>query len=128
MFPCLMQFPAQFDHFFNMLQGWRVDRPGWFDVYLVEPQLLSYFSTNDESDSLLVDIGGATSYDIQNFKQAFEKKGHYISGRLIVQDLSFVINDIKELDAGIERMPYDFFILQPIVAAKAYYLRSICHD
>ena len=128
LFPFLMQRPQQLGNFFNMLEGWRVDRTEWFDIYPVQEQLLGSFDPREGGETFLVDIGGATGYDIQNFKKHFEGKGHGMPGKLVLQDLPFVIADIKDLDSEIERMPYDFFTPQPVAEAKAYYMRSICHD
>ena len=120
MFPHLMQNPQQLRHFFNMLEGWRVDRTEWFDVYPVQQLLLENFDSR-QSETLLVDIGGATGYDAQKFKRITEERqGCKLPGKVVVQDLPFVINDIKELDAEIVRMPYDFFTPQPVEGAKAY--------
>lgn len=66
-------------------------------------------------------------------------------GRLVLQDLTFVIEGIQHLDPKIERMEYDFHKKQPLQgtfdwdkiqtsktdkseAARAYYMHSVLHD
>ena len=45
-----------------------------------------------------------------------------------MQDLSIVIDSIKDLPQGIEAMPHNFFTGQPVKDAAAYYLRAVLHD
>ena len=49
-------------------------------------------------------------------------------GRLILQDLSRVLDKITALDERIERMPYNFLEEQPVKGARAYYTHQILHD
>jgi len=65
---------------------------------------------------LLVDVAGGRGHDIQAFKKAFPNK----KGRLVLEDLPAVIDDISELDEGIERVKYDFFTPQPIKGELKY--------
>ncbi|KAJ5631537.1 S-adenosyl-L-methionine-dependent methyltransferase [Penicillium longicatenatum] len=52
-----------------------------------------------------------------------------IPGRLIVEDLSSVIQNIKApLGEGIEAIGYDMFTEQPVKGAKVYYMRTVLHD
>ncbi|KAE8340116.1 hypothetical protein BDV24DRAFT_152309 [Aspergillus arachidicola] len=91
----------------------------WYDFYPWEERLAS------EADRvLLVDIGGGKGHDLARFK---EKKNP--AGRLILQDLSEVIQDIQApLAQGIEAQGYSMFDPQPIRGAKAYYMRTVLHD
>ena len=118
LFPYLIQRPEELNSFFNMLFVWRQDRTEWFDIYPVEDLILKDFESTHQDigdgGALLVDVGGATGFDIQNFKQRFESKGNKLPGKLVLQDLPFVIDDIKELDAEIVRMKYDFWTPQPV--------------
>lgn len=73
---------------------------------------------------LLVDIGRSKGHDLARFK---EKKNP--AGRLILQDLSEVIQDIQApLAQGIEAQGYSMFDPQPIRGAKAYHMRTVLHD
>ena len=76
------------------------------------------------SEPLLVDVGGRLGHDLIAFKQKFP----HLHGKLIVQDLPVVIDDVKDLSPGIEAMRHDFFKTQPVKNAKVYYLRTVLHD
>lgn len=92
----------------------------WFNSYPVEEN----FQIKDPGAPLLIDIGGGTGHDIT----AFQAKFPHLSGRLVLQDLDTTIDDVKHIGKGIETMKYDFFQLQPIKGARAYYMRTVIHD
>ena len=106
---------------FNTLMGIsRMNRgEEWFDFYPVEKKLRVA-----DTETLLVDVGGGLGHDLVAFKQRFPQ----LPGKLIVQDLPIVIDDVKNQPSGIEAMKHDFFTPQPIKGAKAYYLRTVLHD
>ncbi|KAJ5121034.1 uncharacterized protein N7515_008995 [Penicillium bovifimosum] len=95
----------------------------WFDFFPVEEKLGGVV---DESDVLLVDVGGSQGGDII----AFQKRFPHLRGRLVLQDLPVVIEAIqeRELPARIEPQGYDFFEPQTVTGARAYYLRTVLHD
>ncbi|KAJ5088502.1 O-methyltransferase [Penicillium angulare] len=97
----------------------------WHEFFPVAEKL-QVSPAESESRALLVDIGGGIGHDISTFKNAFPD----LPGRLIVQDLPQAIKDIppNSLPAGIEAMSYDMFEEQPVVGAKAYYMRTVLHD
>ncbi|KNG80147.1 O-methyltransferase [Aspergillus nomiae NRRL 13137] len=49
-------------------------------------------------------------------------------GRLVLQDLPTVLDDIVTLDLSIERMAHNFFAVQPVKGARAYSLHSVLHN
>ena len=121
-------------HFFDWLQSYPKDQKAsntvmgisrlnrgeeWYEYYLVEKNLRAA-----GSEPLLVDVGGGLGHDLVAFKQ----KLPHLPGKLIVQDLPVVIDDVKELSPGIEAMKHDSFKPQPVKDAKAYYLRGVLHD
>ncbi|KAJ5586890.1 S-adenosyl-L-methionine-dependent methyltransferase [Penicillium hispanicum] len=120
-FEWLAQHPDE-QHAFNtvMETGNRtVEGEQWYDFYPWEERLAS-----DADRVLLVDIGGGKGHDLARFK---EKKNP--AGRLIVQDLPEVIQDIQAPHAqGIEAQGYSMFDPQPVRGAKAYYMRTVLHD
>ena len=106
---------------FNTVMGIQRMNRGeeWFKCYPVEDRLRAA-----STEPLLVDVGGGLRHDLLVFKKAFPE----LPGRLIIQDLPVVIDDIKDPPYGIEAMKHDFFTPQPIKDAKAYYLRTVPHD
>lgn len=109
-FPWLMQYPEKLTSFLTMLEGWRDGRTQWFDICPTEQLLFEEAKAETENFTLLVDVAGGHGYDIQTFKDRFPNQ----TGRLVLQDLPSVIDDIKELHPEIVRMKYDFFTEQPI--------------
>ncbi|OKL57751.1 hypothetical protein UA08_07103 [Talaromyces atroroseus] len=92
----------------------------WFEYFPVVEKLQA-----SPERTLLVDIGGGIGYDLSQLKKEFPD----LPGRLVVQDLPEVIDDISEpLPDGVEAVKYDMFTPQPIVGAKAYCLRTVLHD
>lgn len=52
-----------------------------------------------------------------------------LRGPLILQDQEVVLNAIPAEDIpGVDKMPHDFFLEQPVKHAKAYILRRVLHD
>lgn len=102
-----------------------VEGAQWYDFYPWQERLSLATGDNvGEERVFLVDIGGGKGHDLQ----AFKKKRSPI-GRLVLQDLPEVIQDIKEpLPDGVEAVSYSMFDAQPVRGAKAYYMRTVLHD
>ena len=64
----------------------------------------------DDTAVLIVDVAGGRGHDLE----AFRRKFPHAQGRMILQDLPSVIDDIQDLDSQIERMAHDMFLPQPI--------------
>ena len=92
---------------------------GWFEFFPVEEKL----RVQNDSDVVLVDVGGGQGKDITAFHEHFPN----IKGKLILQDLPVVIDEATTPSA-IEVQGHDFFHEQPVKGAKAYYLRTVIHD
>ncbi|KAI1473357.1 putative O-methyltransferase [Daldinia eschscholtzii] len=111
---------------FNLhMSGYHQGRASWMDpgFFPVQEKLVNGAERNEEA-VFLVDIGGSIGHDIQEFLI----KHPSVPGRLILQDLPAVIDQISTLDGRIERMAHDFFEEQPIRGSRAYYMHSILHD
>ena len=88
---------------------------------------------HDNSNILLVDIGGGTGHDLAAFIAAkpelFASSSPY---RLVLQDLPNAIDLARSqqppLPSHIIPYAHDFFTPQPIKGARAYYFRTIFHD
>lgn len=106
--------------------GYSQGRPSWMDhgFFPVEERLLKDADTSSGDAALLVDIGGNIGHDLDEFRRKFPEA----KGRLVLQDLKRVIDQIVELDPQIERMPYDFHTEQPVKGARAYFMHSVLHD
>ena len=109
-FPWMTQYPAKLTSFLTMLEGWRVGRAQWFEIFPTDILLFEGAKPETENSTLLVDVAGGHGYDIQSFKDRFPSQ----TGRLVLQDLPSVLDGIKELHPDIVRMEYDFFDEQPI--------------
>ncbi|KAJ5659270.1 S-adenosyl-L-methionine-dependent methyltransferase [Penicillium longicatenatum] len=98
----------------------QIEGVQWYDFYPVEEKL------QVPADRVrLVDVGGGLGHDVARFKERFPD----IPGRLIVEDLPSVIQNIKApLGEGIEAIGYDIFTEQPVKGAKVYYMRTVLHD
>jgi hypothetical protein len=96
------------------MSGVRINRQHWWEWYPVQQRLLSDFSFDDDSSTLLVDVGGNTGHDLQRFLRRFpESRNH-----LVLQDLPATIEMIHTLEDGIQAMPHDFFTSQPVKGAN----------
>lgn len=92
------------------MEGDRGSRPDWVDWYPVKDQLIHGFKPEDDKAVMLVDVAGGRGHDIALFKKKFPEA----PGRLILEDLPQVINDVRDLDPSVERVKHDFFTEQPI--------------
>ncbi|KAF1986387.1 S-adenosyl-L-methionine-dependent methyltransferase [Aulographum hederae CBS 113979] len=109
----------------------------WFEFFPVEEKLQAVADgdTNthaaaakpgeEDEQILIVDIGGGMGHVLTAFAARFPT----LRGKLIVQDLPGVIADIpaNSLPASVTAMAHDFFTPQPVIGARAYYLRAILH-
>lgn len=126
MFPWLMKNPAMMTNFNAFMAGSLETRQDWFSTFPVDEIILKDVIRDDPEAVLLVDIGGGEGHDIQAFHDAFPTA----PGKLVLQDLPLVIDNIKEnkLSHAIMQQKHDFFQEQPQKGARAYYLRYIFHD
>lgn len=102
-------------HFDKFMARSRAGRPEWFTFYPVKERLFAQpIGGEPHSEALLVDVGGGEGHDLQAFRNAFPD----CPGRLILQDTEIVLGNIRTLDAGVERLPHDFFTPQPVHGAS----------
>lgn len=83
----------------------------WHETFPMASQL-GPMAKKDPKAVLLVDIGGGWGHEIQSF----HKKHPDVPGRLILQDLSVILDKVESQGTavGIEIMRYDFFTPQPV--------------
>ena len=119
----------------------RVELATWFET-LPMVRTLCPGTKTDKDSVLLVDVGGSWGHELAAFKQAYPN----VHGRLILQDLSKVIEKVQQEGPrpNVECMTYDFSTAQPIqgksflpttwavtdlkLGARAYYFRNFCHN
>ncbi|KAI9720920.1 MAG: hypothetical protein M1828_005490 [Chrysothrix sp. TS-e1954] len=109
----------QLTTFTNLMSGYTMDRPAWFEFYPIEERLLKDFT----GDVLLVDVGGGAAHDMRKFHAQFPNA----KGKLICQDQEQVISTVSP-EPPVYAEVNDFFKAQPIKGAKAYYMHSVLHD
>ncbi|EWZ40536.1 S-adenosyl-L-methionine-dependent methyltransferase [Fusarium oxysporum Fo47] len=109
----------------NHMGGYRQARLPWMHPSLYPVEETLFPGTDGSPDApLLVDVAGGLGHDIHEFKKFYPNH----PGKLVLQDLPVVINDVKDIDPSIELMPHDFLTEQPIKGARAYFMHSILHD
>lgn len=123
MFPYLMKHPDMMSNFNAFMSGSLEMRPDWFQKFDAQGIVLDG-TKNDPDAVLLVDIAGGEGHDIEAFGRAFPSA----PGKLALQDLPQVIDNIKKLDDRVVRIKHDMFNEQPIKGARAYYVRNVFHD
>lgn len=113
-----VQNPPLGEYFNHHMGGYSYGRPRWMDegFYPVRERLVDGFDDDNAGGGrgsvLLVDVGGNHGHDLQ----AFLRKMPDVPGRLVLQDLPGVVEQVgaAELDGRIERMGHDFFTEQPV--------------
>ncbi|KAF3066413.1 Demethylsterigmatocystin 6-O-methyltransferase [Daldinia childiae] len=125
LFEHLQANPPYGDLFNLHMAGYRQGRASWMDpeFFPVQEKLVDGADPSKEA-VFLVDIGGSIGHDIAEFLT----KHPSVPGRLILQDLPDVLQQIDTLDERIERMEHNFFTEQPIRGSRAYYMHSVLHD
>ncbi|KAI2618196.1 S-adenosyl-L-methionine-dependent methyltransferase [Hypoxylon sp. NC1633] len=125
MFEHLRSLPPYGELFNLHMAGYHQGRPSWMDpgFFPVQERLIGGAEKSDTA-AFLVDIGGSIGHDMEEFL----RKHPSVPGRLVVQDLPAVLNQIKDLDQRIEPMEYNFLTEQPVKGSRAYFMHSVLHD
>jgi len=96
-------------NFNTFMAGKRASQPSWAEWWPVETEILATQEL-DQDGFLLVDVGGGRGHDVQIFQRKFPGRG-----KLAVEDLPAVIDDIKDLNEDIIRVKHNFFQPQPVI-------------
>lgn len=102
-------------HDFNLFMGSTMGaREYWHEWYDVPGLFLGGFDPS-RGTALLVDIGGGRGHDLVAFDNTFGRSTAGYDGRLVLQDLPRVLENIPEteLSGKISKVGYDFFEEQP---------------
>ncbi|KAJ1715841.1 O-methyltransferase [Aspergillus flavus] len=111
--------------FNSIMSTYHQGRPSWIEegFYPVHDNLIQG-ARDDEDNVFLVDVGGGSGHDLVEFLSRWPGA----PGRLVLQDLPAVLDDIVALDPSIERMAHDFFTEQPVKGARVYSFHTVLHD
>lgn len=114
LFSSIPEVLADFNTFMGNTMG---ARRYWVEWFPIQERLLDGASlAQPAADSpLLVDVGGGKGHDLLAFHKRYPRQG-----RLVLQDLAHVTEAIEDLDPHIERMPYDFFTVQPLEGVSSF--------
>ncbi|KAL9599999.1 MAG: hypothetical protein Q9219_003468 [cf. Caloplaca sp. 3 TL-2023] len=114
-FPWAKQHPEKLGWFQKLMS---VPRDGeWFDV-------IPFTNDSPVDRAQFVDIGGNIGHQCRRLKAKYPD----LKGRIICQDLEETIKSAPPMVPGVEMMAHDFFLPQPVLSAKYYYLRTVLHD
>ena len=103
-------------NFNTYMTGNQSSRSNWCEWFPVEHNVLRCAKKNDDDDDddddhvLIVDVAGGRGHYLETFRHKFPDA----KGRMVLQDLPHVINDVHGLDSRIESMAHDMFLPQPI--------------
>ncbi|KAF2235852.1 S-adenosyl-L-methionine-dependent methyltransferase [Viridothelium virens] len=111
-----------FNTFMGGLYGTPLRLP-WQDWFPVNRVVFDGYQEH-VSDVSFVDVGGGLGHECQTLLKKFPN----VKGRIVLEDLPHVIDDVKELDPRIETFPMDFLKGQPIKGARAYLFQNIFHN
>ena len=132
--------PERSRDFNTFMAGSRNTRSHWTDWFPVQSKIISGASSVPK-EILLVDVGGGNGHDLIRFLTKYPDS----CGRLILQDLPALIQNLEGLDPGIQAMGHDFFNPQSIrgmwtpvlnavtpnresLGARIYYTHFVLHD
>ena len=116
------QYQTYFDEYFAVTH--ELSPLTWLDAYPVS-QLLAPIDTHDLLDHpLIVDVGGGMGEDMDRLRQTLLPQRYDI----VVQDMASVVEKAKNVRPEIRYMEHDFFTVQPLQGARAYFLRSVLHN
>lgn len=112
--------PQQGKRFASMMDLWSQGRPRWFDTkyYPVQERLIT--GATQDTEAFLVDVGGGTGHDVDDFKKAFPTE---IPGELVLQDRPEIL-ELAQVDSSIKKQPHDFLTEQPVKGTCGFVVQS----
>ncbi|KAI9709681.1 MAG: hypothetical protein M1828_002380 [Chrysothrix sp. TS-e1954] len=111
--------PKEQESFANCMIGYAGGLAPWTDIFPTE-KLLEGAGPNDV---IVVDVGGGVGHDVMQV----QRKHNLKPSQLVLQDLEGVLKQPVSKDS-FKLQPHDFFKVQPVKGARAYYLHSVLHD
>ena len=121
-----MRDPIEAVRFNTFMHGVRGSRPTWVKWFPITTLLDSEKAVLAKDSVLLVDVAGGHGHQLHEFTKKYPE----LIGRVILQDLLPVLEEVSDLDLDprIEKQAIDFFASQPAPGAKFYVLSYIMHD
>jgi hypothetical protein len=96
-----------------------------YPVVAIFPFEESLLPGNSPDRVLAIDVGGGQGLAMLELRNGCPR----LQGGLVLQDLEYVLKDIKpEALPGVSVMAHDFFTEQPVKNAQVYYIRRVMHD
>lgn len=142
-FEWMAQNPAIGARFGSMMTAQATGKPTWSQEHFYPAERLSH--AEDDGAVLIVDIGGGKGHDLVDFGQRHPQ----IKGKLVVQEMPYMVEQMQGKLDGVEYMVHDFNQPQPVqgklsrrrgriklhrlthtsvAGASAYFLHQILHD
>lgn len=108
LFEYFAQHPDKAEKFGAMMTFQASGKTMWADegAYPVAERL----GNAREEDVLVVDIGGGVGHDLLGFRERHPS----LKGRLVLEELPHVIDQVADKLEGVELVKHDFYTLQPI--------------
>ena len=89
--------PPLVTNFNNSMSGQRMNHKDWYDFFPDEDILFKDAKRDDPGATLLVDVAEGESHDTKAFHKRFPDP----VGKLILQDLTPAMDNIKQLDDAV---------------------------
>ncbi|KAF2000842.1 o-methyltransferas-like protein [Amniculicola lignicola CBS 123094] len=105
----------------------KKEAPKWVDGKVPTTDLVLSKEEVADGRVMAVDVGGGSGHQCEAIRKAFP----HLKGRVLVEDLPFMVNRIDKEHAraiDFEVVAHDFFKPQPVISAKVYYMRNVIHD
>lgn len=124
-FKWVLERPEVMKSFMGWMAGQRDGLPSFLSVVDFDAE---FASGARPGAPVFVDVGGSMGHQCIAVRQRYPD----LAGRIVLQDLPETIERVKADPLpgfdGIEAQPYNFFTPQPLIGARAYYLRNVLHD
>jgi len=122
-FAWIISQPEKLGNFRQYMTVQHSGMPDWLSVFPVETECARWNKDKSNDATLLVDVGGSLGHQCIAFREKYPN----IPGKIVLQDLPQMLEDLP-LSTVFEKMPHNFWEIQPVKGAKFYYLRNILHD
>ncbi|GLA73908.1 hypothetical protein AtubIFM55763_004843 [Aspergillus tubingensis] len=119
MFDYFTSHPREGASFNHVMGGVMAHQAGWLEIIPAE----HFMNGSDPNGPLVVDVGGNIGHDIEKFRQVYPETAQ----RLYLQDLPAVVKLAKCPDP-VNKMAHDFFLPQPVLGSRIYYVHAVLHD